>query len=166
MPKYIDMQTENFGEFFSKCSTETVAGRAAAKSFGEHSARVLKFSWGAANIQSYSSDTTGADVHIKTAALPPAVASALVVLNKHDKIKKMTVKCVDVVSSNTGNNRGRISGVYTGEDGTLLSVDVDDDEQSKTGSAEMNLHIAFTKFTYENNLTSTSGILQTTNAGE
>ena len=159
--KYAQIETENHGEFFLKCGTDTVAGRSAApKAFGEDSTLVLHFGW--AGTSAINSET-GVIVHLKVPAYPPAVASAMTVLNTRDGIKKMVVRCVDTVASNTGNNRGKISAVYTGENGTLVSAS--EANLTEKSSSELDLVIEFTKLTIENQITNTTGMIKTTNAG-
>ena len=159
--KYVQMKTENHGEFFSRCGTDIVAGRSAApKAFGEDSALVLHFGWTAT---SAINSETGVIVHLKVPAYPPAIASAMTVLNARDNIKKMVIKCVDSIASSTGNNRGKISAIYTGEDGVLISAS--EANLTEKSNSELDLVIEFTKLTIENQTTNTTGMIKTTNAG-
>jgi hypothetical protein len=161
MAKYVQMETTNHGEFFAQCSTEKVAGRmATSKSLGDDQSLVLNFGWsGTSGINS----NTGVVVHLRVPAYPPAVASAMTVLNYRDSIKKMVLTSVDVASSGTGNNRGKIAAIYTAETGTLISAS--ETTQNEKSDSELDLVIEFTKITIDNKLTNTSGVINTTNAG-
>ena len=162
MPKFAQIETANHGEFFAKCATEDVAGRNSFdKTFGEDYIRIIHFSWHA--VSSIDSNTS-IIVSLTVPAHAPAVVSAFQVLNSRDNITKMILKNVDRVSSNVGNNRGVISSVFTGEDGTLISANESSGTDDKDTS-KLDLVIEFTKLTFENNVTHTTGIIKTTNAG-
>ena len=161
MPKFVKIETENNGEFFQKCATEIVAGRnASSKTFGDDYIRVLHFEWHA--MSNYNSDTS-ITAHLTVTAHPPAVVSALNVLNNRDKIKKMILNNVDSVSSPTGNNRGVITGIFTAEDGTLISANESNGDEK--GVSKLSLVIEFTSFSFDNRVTNTLGTIKTVNAG-
>jgi len=161
MPIYVEMQTESNNEFFPKCGTKEVAKGVSNTSLtaGDNAIIAENYSFSAVS-EDNGLNNVSFHFSVTVPAYAPAIASAFNVLNGRDKVKNFSLKVVGV--NGVGLGRNSLIKTYTGEDGVLTSVNLDEDNKE---NGSLTLHLVFEKMTFDNSVTHTSGIIKTVDGG-
>ncbi|MBK2266962.1 hypothetical protein [Francisella philomiragia] len=164
MPIYCEMQTENNKEFFPKCGTKEVAKSVSntTTSAGENEILVNYYSFSGIS-QTGGLNNAVFSFSVTVPAYAPVIASVFNVLNGRDKITNFVLKVVGTSRAvGAGSNRNKVVKTYTGEEGVLTSVSLDEDDKT---DGMITLHLEFYKMVFENSVTNTSGIIKTIDGG-
>ncbi len=166
MPVYSQAKSENQGELFNTCSTETVAERnSSANTFNnDHYSLVKSYSFYLAAQGSNHTENFTFALDMTVPAYPPAVAAAMNIANNKDKIETLVIKEIKRAGTTA---KGKLVSEITATNGALTYVSVirpnlDGSEKPiKDTYGSLKLTFKFEKMTFDDKVSNSLGLIKT-----
>jgi hypothetical protein len=160
MPIYCEAKSANQGELFPECATPIIAGRNANTKAKKDMTLVLDYGWNIISTSSSHHSSSLFTMHLVVPAYQPTISAVFNVLNHKDEIERLQLSVLGGLAQ-----RDQLIGLYTATDGQIVSANLVHSHDSSDSGGKLSIMMSFDKIIHDNKMTSTSGVISSTNLG-